>query len=245
VNSVGTGLYLSITCAEDLPWIDPRVAAAQARGTFLRDYRYRQQKAACAEWRRAAVPAGFNLPVRSEVPTLLLAGELDPVTPPAQSAAVAAGLADSRQVVVPHGAHEWDGLIGDECIYDLMAETIRRGAVRDLDTSCVDQIRRPPFPTRVPETKRVRLQKADLARLAGSYEAAEAGAKATVSVVAERLEVLLFGREFVLVPLSPTRFRLLGGPLGYGAVFEIADGRATAFSIEQGSAPPLRFTRKD
>ncbi len=245
VNGIGTGLYLSITCAEDLPWIDPGDARARSQGTFLRDYRYRQQKAACDVWPRAPVPAGFNQPVRSEVEALLLSGTLDPVTPPAHAEAVAAGLPNARNVVVPHGAHEWDGLIGDECIYDLMVETIRRGSARELRTSCVEKIRRPPFPTRLPETKPVRLPDADLARLAGTYVAEAVGAKAVVSAEGGRLKVLLFGKEFVLVPLSPTRFRLLGGPLGYGAAFEANEGGAKALDIEQGSAPPMRFTRKD
>jgi pimeloyl-ACP methyl ester carboxylesterase len=245
VNGGSTGLYLSITCAEDVPWIDPRAAESAAQGTFLGDYRYRQQRAACAEWPRAKVPADWNALVRSEVPTLLVSGQLDPATPPAQAATVAAGLAGARQVVIPHGAHEWDGLIGDECVYDLMIETVRLGAVRQLDTSCVDKIQRPAFPTHVPVTKLVRLPAAELARLAGDYELGETRTRATVSVESERLKVLLFGKEFVLVPTAPTQFRLLGGPLGYGARFELEDGRATAFSVEQGSAPPMRFVRKD
>jgi pimeloyl-ACP methyl ester carboxylesterase len=46
----------------------------------------------CRTWKRGDAGAGFRRPVRSAVPTLLLAGEFDPVTPPHWAQAAAAGL---------------------------------------------------------------------------------------------------------------------------------------------------------
>ncbi len=45
------------------------------------DYRVAQQKQACANWVRGAIPDDFLNPVRSDVPVLIVAGEWDPVTP--------------------------------------------------------------------------------------------------------------------------------------------------------------------
>src|SRR6185295_3989624 len=53
LNLVGTGsngMYLSVTCAEDLPWIKPGEGERNAQNTFLGDYRLRQQREACALW---------------------------------------------------------------------------------------------------------------------------------------------------------------------------------------------------
>ncbi len=139
------GLYLSVTCAEDLPGIDPAEASRDAAGTFLGDYRYREQRAACGRWLAGAVPDGFHEPVASDAPVLLLSGALDPVTPPDAGAKVAARLKNSLHVVVPGGAHGFGGLQGEDCLRLLQADFIERGAVTGLDMSCVAAIRPPRF----------------------------------------------------------------------------------------------------
>lgn len=139
------GLYLSVTCAEDLPGIDPGEAARVAAGTFLGDYRYREQRAACGRWVAGAVPDGFHEPVVSDAPVLLLSGVLDPVTPPSTGAEVAARFKNSLNVVVPFGAHGFGGLQGEDCLRRVQSEFVERGTVAGLDTSCVAGVRPPRF----------------------------------------------------------------------------------------------------
>ena len=103
------GLYIAITCAEDLPGTDATREAVEAKGTFLGDYRMRQQKAACEIWGSSPVPADFYTPVRSSAPVLLVTGAHDPVTPPNYAVEVARTLPNSLNVVVPFGGH---GLVG-------------------------------------------------------------------------------------------------------------------------------------
>src|SRR5687768_16144841 len=52
VATGSNGMYLSVTCAEDLPWIKPGEGERNAERTFLGDYRLRQQRAACDLWPR-------------------------------------------------------------------------------------------------------------------------------------------------------------------------------------------------
>jgi pimeloyl-ACP methyl ester carboxylesterase len=139
------GLYLSVTCAEDLPGIDPVAASRDAAGTFLGDYRYREQRAACGRWVSGAVPEGFHEPVASDAPVLLLSGALDPVTPPSAGADVAARLKNSLHIVVPSGAHGSGGLRGEACLSRLQAAFIDRGGIAGLDTSCVADVHPPEF----------------------------------------------------------------------------------------------------
>lgn len=141
----GIGLYLSVTCAEDLPGIDEAEAARLAEGTVLGDYRYRAQRAACDRWVSGSVPPDFHRPVVSETPALILSGALDPVTPAASGARVAAHLKNSVHVVVPFGAHAFEGLEGQDCLQRLRREFVERGTGAGLDTSCVSSIRPPPF----------------------------------------------------------------------------------------------------
>ena len=145
VASGSNGMYLSITCAEDLPWIKPGEGERLAAGTFLGDYRLRQQREACALWPRAKIPPGYAAPVRGTAPVLILTGQWDPVTPPANGDTAASYLAHSLSIVVPHGGHGLGGLDGLECIDKLMTQFIDEGTTTKLNTDCVKNIRRKGF----------------------------------------------------------------------------------------------------
>ena len=138
------GLYLSITCAEDVPFV-PADAGARDEPTYLGSYRVREQRAACAEWPHAVPTADARSPVTAAVPVLIISGTHDPVTPPANGDEVARTLRHSAHVRVPSGGHSPNGLEGLECLDDLVCTTIEHGRVEGLDTTCVARIRRPGF----------------------------------------------------------------------------------------------------
>ncbi|MES1245822.1 MAG: alpha/beta hydrolase [Acidobacteriota bacterium] len=142
------GLYLSVTCAEDVAFVDRAEAERLARGTFFGDFRLRQQLDACAGWPAAKVPASFLEPVRSSAPVLILAGENDPTTPVEWARRVSETLPGSRLLVVPGGNHVFHNLEGIGCIDRLTAELVERGSAAGLDLEgCRRSIRRPPFAT--------------------------------------------------------------------------------------------------
>ncbi len=145
VATGSNGMYLSVTCAEDLPWIKSGEGERLAGNTFLGDYRLRQQREACALWPRATIPRDYSEPVRGSAPVLILTGEWDPVTPPSNGEATARHLPNSLHVIVPHGAHGFGGLEGLDCIERLSTDFVVRGTVKGLDTSCVKNIRRKGF----------------------------------------------------------------------------------------------------
>jgi pimeloyl-ACP methyl ester carboxylesterase len=142
------GMHLSVTCAEDVPFLPPEegIAAAVA-GTHLGDFRVRQQLAACREWPRGEIPAAYHEPVTAQVPTLLVSGELDPVTPPSWAEQVAARLPQSLHLVLAEGHHGPGGLSHPDCLVGLVADFLERGTAEGLDTSCVSRMKRPPFIT--------------------------------------------------------------------------------------------------
>jgi pimeloyl-ACP methyl ester carboxylesterase len=141
-DGVFDGLYLSVTCAEDVPLL-PANAAARDRDTYLGDYRIRQQRAACAEWPRGRPRASMEV-VRSGVPALLITGQLDPVTPPAYNDIVAAGLPNSVNIKVPSGGHALRGLTNLECIARIKQAFVERGGP-EVDTGCVAGMSRAGF----------------------------------------------------------------------------------------------------
>ena len=145
VGTGSNGMYLSITCAEDLPGIKPGEGERLGANTFLGDYRLRQQREACALWPRAQVERNYTAPVRVDVPVLILTGEWDPVTPPANGDRIAKNLPNSLHIVVPHGAHGLGGLEGIDCVLGLTTGFVEQGTTKGLDTSCVKNIRRKGF----------------------------------------------------------------------------------------------------
>jgi pimeloyl-ACP methyl ester carboxylesterase len=236
VGSVGTGLYITITCAEDLPWIKPGAGERAAAGTFLGDYRLVQQRRACTLWPRAKVPASFRSPVSSPAPVLLLSGQWDPATPPALGEAAARTLPASLHVVVPHGGHSYDGLLGIECIQRLQVQFIERGTVKGLDTSCVADIKRPPMLTSLPPIKPISVPEAEVAKLAGRWRGDGVPVEATVETTGSKLKLALSPeRQFLLVPVSPTQFRVAGA-LGLYAVVEMKDGKPNRMVLEENGS---------
>ncbi len=219
------GMYLSVTCAEDLPRIKPGEGEKAAAGSYLGDYRLRQQRAACGVWPRGAIPEDYPKPVRSAAPTLLVVGEWDPVTPPPLAEEVARTLPNGRVLVVPHGAHGQAGLEAAGCLDTLVAAFLERGSGKELDLSCLGKIRRRPFALTSPLRKRIAMGEADLARFAGNYAAEGAAIEAKVETEGGKLRITLpGGRTFVLVPVGPATFQVAGA-LGFMVWFESEPGK--------------------
>lgn len=243
--SLPDGLYLSVTCTEDVPFIDTEAALAEARGTFLGDFRLRAQQAACAAWPRGSLPAGFRKPVRSDKPVLIISGERDPVTPARWGAEAARHLPNSRHLVVPDGAHSPYGLVGVECIDLLVADLLRSGSTRGLDIDgCRSAISRRPFLLTITKDEEITLDEAALARFAGSFDAA-AGPSLEVVLEDGVLRGRMIGQDLALTPVGAMRFRPEGAPPGTYIVFTgSAEGGITGASVETAGGSPLELSKR-
>ena len=234
VTSMSDGFYLSVTCAEDLPLFALPDAEEAARGTFLGNFRSRVQKAACAEWPQGRTPAGFTEPVRSDVPTLLMSGERDPVTPASSGDLAARTLPHSKHIVVPGGGHGYDGEKGLECLDRIAAAFVERGSEKDLDTSCVAAIQPVPFALRDDRGAEVALTTAELDRFAGVYAGAN-GRELTVRREGTSLRLVMGeDRAALLTAIGPARFRVEGAPPGFFVEFQSEGAAVTGLRMEQG-----------
>jgi len=138
------GLYLAITCTEDVPFV-AATAAEDDDATYLGGYRVRQQRAGCEAWPRGAAPSWFNTPVAANVPVLFVSGGLDPVTPPSFAEEIRRSLRNSEQILVRSGGHALSGLSHPECLDQIERQFIERGTLAGLDTTCAATMRRPGF----------------------------------------------------------------------------------------------------
>lgn len=141
-ETMSFGLLLSVACSEDVARITDRELDRFAKHSFLPRSLITQMRQACAVWPHAAADPASSEPVRSDVPSLLLSGELDPATPPRWGEVALKGLSRGRHIVVPGQGH---GTLTAGCVPRLVARFIQRGTSDDLDASCASGIQRPRF----------------------------------------------------------------------------------------------------
>jgi pimeloyl-ACP methyl ester carboxylesterase len=142
-HQLATGMQNSVICSEDVPFYG---AAGIDRAALAKTYQGTDQVDAfeeiCRIWPRGPVDADLHAPLRSDIPTLLLSGEADPVTPPADAQRAARGLAHHRHLVL---AGEGHGQLATGCIPSLMARFLESRAPEKLDTRCLERHRPAPF----------------------------------------------------------------------------------------------------
>lgn len=139
---VSSGMFLSVVCAEDVPRISAEEAAERSHDSFLGGAWLDRLRAECAEWPSAELPEAYFAPILSDTPSLVLSGNLDPVTPPSWGAQVAGQLSHSRHVVVPGVGH---GVSMLGCVPDLIGDFLDSLDPDGLDTACVERLHRPAF----------------------------------------------------------------------------------------------------
>ncbi|HYH96234.1 alpha/beta hydrolase [Hyalangium sp.] len=141
-DTISHGMFFSVICAEDAPFIDSEAITREAKGTWFGEQVVRNLLEPCKVWPRGSVPEGYRDPVSSSVPTLLLSGELDPVTPPSWGEEAKKTLSNSLHVVVPGVGHN-TVVLG--CIQSLMADFVKSGTLEGLKPGCGADLTRPPF----------------------------------------------------------------------------------------------------
>jgi pimeloyl-ACP methyl ester carboxylesterase len=142
-DQLASGMQNSVICSEDVPFF---AAADIDRAAISRTYQGTDQLDAlleiCKLWPRGPVDADLHSPLRSEIPTLLLSGEADPVTPPADAERAARGLAHHRHLILSGEGH---GQVATGCVPRLMADFLDAAAPERLDATCLELHSTEPF----------------------------------------------------------------------------------------------------
>jgi pimeloyl-ACP methyl ester carboxylesterase len=140
-SALSVGFWLTMTCREDVAFIREDGIAPATRGTFLGDYRVREQMAACVGWPKTALPDGYRDSVHSSVPTLFVSGEDDAASPPWFTARVAPGFTNRADIVSRHQGHtEWS-----PCVARAYAQLVRDGSTRGIATRVCEDAAVPRF----------------------------------------------------------------------------------------------------
>ncbi len=138
-DTINHWMELAVICSEDYPLMQAR---PQDATTILGEMLHKLLIAQCEVWPRGVVPDDFHKPFKSDVPTLLLSGEFDPVTPPRYADQVAKHLSQHSNLVVKGQGHS---VSFSKCTSGIVTEFITKVDPGDLDISCLEQQRRSPF----------------------------------------------------------------------------------------------------
>ena len=143
-NALSLGMFLTVTCSEDLQFLTEDEIRRETDGTFMGDYRIRRQLAACEIWGKGDVDASYSAPVTADAPALLISGEFDTATPVAGANWVAEYLPNSLHLVVPNESH---GFRAGACEFGVISRFLGAGNAEGLDSSCLLETTRPAFET--------------------------------------------------------------------------------------------------
>ncbi|WP_282271998.1 alpha/beta hydrolase [Stenotrophomonas sp. PS02298] len=139
-DAMAMGMQLSVVCSEDK---EGMVANGADADTVLGNQMAEAMGAMCASWPKGTAPADFHKPLAGKVPTLVLEGEFDPVTPPRYGEEVVKHLDNARLFVLRGQGHN---VIGAGCMPKLFAQFIEKTDPKALDGACLEKLNYvPPF----------------------------------------------------------------------------------------------------
>jgi len=142
-QQIANGMHFAVVCSEDAPrWDQSNVSDAAVAATYIGNAFMSGMRTVCEQWPRGPVDPEFRKPLVSALPTLILSGGNDPVTPARYGEQIHQGLSKSKHLVLAGQGH---GQIGVGCIPRLVAEFIASANVSKVDDACTKTVAPAPF----------------------------------------------------------------------------------------------------
>lgn len=133
-QGLNNALEISVSCAEDVPFL-PR--ETNTNNSFFGDELFELLHARCELWDSVPVADSFKEAVVSDIPTLLLSGEYDPVTPPKNAEQTMKTLSNAQHLVAKGQGH----IISNRgCMPKIVTDFIKEPET-ELDTACMKDFR--------------------------------------------------------------------------------------------------------
>lgn len=146
---VSAGMQFSVQCTEEVPFTSPQAVEAAFDEYPALDVVFEGVSNLgpaifdiCDVWEAGDVPASENEAVTSPIPTLVLAGEYDPITPPRWSESAADNLETSTFVLFPGVGHGPSGSV--DCPMEILTGFLGEPTAAP-DTGCVADMGAPDF----------------------------------------------------------------------------------------------------
>lgn len=138
------GLLFNITCNEDFPRISAREFEQDANNNFGGGDSHFGFKMVCPIWPKYRPSEAFYQTVTADIPTLILSGNLDPVTPPSNGEYPAKSLPNNHHIVIENASHT---VAMSTCASDIINEFLTTLTPKALDESCLKDVPSESFMT--------------------------------------------------------------------------------------------------
>ena len=151
IDFISAGQTFSVQCREEVPFTDPE--ALEASGDFDPDIKRFVESGAntgpfvlevCDLWDVGEADPIENMAVNSDIPTLVLAGEFDPITPPSWGRLAAETLANSFYAEFPGLGHGTS--VADSCALSI-AQAFLDDPFTAPNVTCIGAMTGPDFIT--------------------------------------------------------------------------------------------------
>lgn len=144
---VSDGMYYSVECGEDMAYttmdnLDSAVYALNPQLQHGIRSALHAEYDICQQWGQKPVPAAQKRPVSSAVLTLILSGEYDPITPPANGLLAAQTLSHSYFYQFPGIGH---GVLHTNACPDAIALAFLQAPISRPNGSCIHTMHEPDF----------------------------------------------------------------------------------------------------
>ena len=143
---VYTGLLFNIVWNEDIPRVSEADKAADANNNFDGKDSHSAWDMVCPFFPEYRPSEDFYQSVTADIPTLILSGNLDPVTPPSNGEYSAKSLPNSHHIIVENASHT---VAMSTCASDIINEFLTSKTPKALDESCLKDIPQETFMTSV------------------------------------------------------------------------------------------------
>ena len=154
LDFLSPGMYYSAQCADEIPFtsVDRANSAAEAYPQLLPYVDASAVFDICGSWDSGRSNQLKAKRLASDIPTLILAGQFDPITPPDWGRAVHSALSESYFVEIPAAGHAVLG--SSECSIGI-AQAFLRNPNQQPDASCISNT--PPLAFKTPASAGVSL----------------------------------------------------------------------------------------
>ncbi len=130
------GMHNAVACTEDVPFIQG-FNEEELIDTYMGPVQVASLRAICRDWPRGVMDDDFKQPLSSDLPVLVLSGEFDPVTPPANGALAAKTLSNQKAIVAPGHGH---GVAMRGCMPRLISTFVETADPSAVDDECVGRM---------------------------------------------------------------------------------------------------------
>lgn len=134
-TGIATGMHSSVVCGEDWQRFS-QVEHQQAEQNYFTREMVDAFDLSCPIWNVPAVDAEFSAPITSNIPTLVLSGQLDPATPPSWGEMAMAQLSNAKHFIAPYATH---GVAYQSCGNDLIAQLVSNNSLDGLSDDCLSK----------------------------------------------------------------------------------------------------------